>query len=401
MTPDFAWADRGPAAFLLGLLNDTGEARFVGGCVRDSLLGRPPGPEGRTDIDIATTLAPDAVMELLTQAEVRCVPTGLEHGTVTAIIDHVPYEVTTLRRDVETNGRHARVEFTRDWEADAGRRDFTINALYRDQSGQLYDYFGGQDDLAAACVRFIGKPEDRLREDFLRILRFLRFSARYAEHLDTEGWSACVAERAGLASLSKERIWQELQKIFSTPKAPMVLAAAKRDRVLREVFAQETDIDAFTAIHQAQEGRVTPSLGLAALWPGASPQGLEHAFRLSHADRDLAVMIHEARMALAEGASITDLLYRFGREAASLAYELAVAISERPHTPVEAEALENAIVPSFPFTGKDILAEGVAPGRQVGQILSAATDAWRRAGYPDDVDQCRDLLMAAIHHRSS
>src|SRR6202521_5762895 len=207
---DAPWLTSGPTARVLELLNDDGEeARVVGGAVRHALLKMPIG-----DIDIATTAPPDEVIRRAKAAGIKSVPTGIEHGTVTLVVDSQPFEVTTLREDTETFGRKAKVAFGRDWVRAAERRDFTINGLSVDGQGRIHDYVGGLEDIAARCVRFIGKPEQRIAEDYLRILRFFRIHAAYgAGEVDRAGYLACIGGQAGLASLSAERIRVEILKL--------------------------------------------------------------------------------------------------------------------------------------------------------------------------------------------
>ncbi|MBN9263737.1 MAG: CCA tRNA nucleotidyltransferase, partial [Hyphomicrobium sp.] len=215
------WLERPETRAVLSALAAAGhEARIVGGTVRNALLGEPV-----TDVDIATTATPDETMAAARAAGLDAIPTGVSHGTVTIVAHHVPFEVTTLREDVETFGRHARVAFTADWAADARRRDFTINALYCDANGTISDPLGGLADLAARRVRFIGDARERIREDALRILRFFRFHARYsAEAIDAEGLAACAAERHLLAKLSAERVRAELLKLLDAPGAARAIA---------------------------------------------------------------------------------------------------------------------------------------------------------------------------------
>src|SRR5215475_6941172 len=215
------WLTAGALPRLLGVLDCDGEeARTVGGAVRNALLG-----VSIAEVDVATTAVPEEVIKRITAAGFKHVPTGIEHGTVTVIIDKHPFEVTTLRKDVETYGRHAKVEFGRDWKADAERRDFTINALSATRDGTVYDYAGGLDDLAHRRVRFIGDPAKRIEEDYLRILRFFRFHAAYGVgHPDATGLAACIAARKGLDQLSRERVRMELLKLLVTPHATATLA---------------------------------------------------------------------------------------------------------------------------------------------------------------------------------
>ena len=227
-----AWLKTGALARLLGVLDGDGEeARVVGGAVRNALLEMPIA-----EIDVATTAVPDEVVKRVTAAGFKPVPTGIEHGTITVVIEKHPFEVTTLRRDVETYGRHAKVAFGRDWKVDAERRDFTINGLSAARDGTVYDYVGGLDDLAARRVRFIGDPAKRIAEDYLRILRFFRFHAAYGAggHPDAEGLAACIAGRAGLDQLSRERVRMEMMKLLVAPHAvPTLIAMADSGLLLR------------------------------------------------------------------------------------------------------------------------------------------------------------------------
>ena len=219
---DAVWLTQGPLARLLAVLDRDGEeARVVGGAVRNALIGEPIA-----EIDVATTAVPDEVLRRVTAAGFKPVPTGIEHGTITVVIDRHPFEVTTLRQDVETYGRHAKVAFGRDWKTDAERRDFTINALSAARDGTVYDYVGGLADLEARRVRFIGDPAKRIAEDYLRILRFFRFHAAYGHgHPDPEGLAACIAGRDGLDQLSRERVRMELMKLLLAPHAAPTLTA--------------------------------------------------------------------------------------------------------------------------------------------------------------------------------
>ncbi|MES2058932.1 MAG: CCA tRNA nucleotidyltransferase, partial [Pseudomonadota bacterium] len=219
--PDAAWRRRAGLDRLCTVLGAArGNARFVGGAVRDTLLGIDVA-----DVDIATPLAPDDVLDQLRAAGIRAIPTGLAHGTITAVLpDGSPVEVTTLRRDVSTDGRHAIVAFTDDWREDAARRDFTMNALYADPlTGEVFDYFGGREDLAAQRVRFIGDPLQRIAEDHLRILRFFRFHARFGDEPDAAGLTACAARANDLMALSRERIAAELVKLLVAVHAVRVV----------------------------------------------------------------------------------------------------------------------------------------------------------------------------------
>src|ERR1700681_219470 len=230
---DAPWLKSGPTARVLGSLNGDGEeARVVGGAVRNALLQIPPG-----DIDIATTALPDEVIRRARAAGIKSVPTGIEHGTVTLVVDGQPFEVTTLREDTETFGRKAKVAFGRDWAADAARRDFTINGLSVDADGVVYDYVGGLDDVAARRVRFIGDPNMRIAEDYLRILRFFRIHAAYGSgEPDRAGYLACIGARAGLAHLSAARARMEMLKLMVAPGAAGAITAMADGGLLLPVF---------------------------------------------------------------------------------------------------------------------------------------------------------------------
>src|SRR6202171_1078773 len=246
---DAPWLKSGPTARVLGLLNGDGEeARVVGGAVRNALLQIPPG-----DIDIATTALPDEVIRRARAAGIKSVPTGIEHGTVTLVVDGQPFEVTTLRENPETSGRKARVAFGRDWVTDARRRDFTINGLSVDADGVVHDHVGGLDDIAARRVRFIGDPNQRIAEDYLRILRFFRIHAAYGSgEPDRAGYLACIAARAGLASLSAERVRMEMLKLMVAQGAAGAIAAMVDGGLLLPIFGGVAYAGPFTAMITAE-----------------------------------------------------------------------------------------------------------------------------------------------------
>src|SRR5581483_12159264 len=252
---DTDWLKRPQVVRVFQALSKNGAAiRAVGGAVRNSLLGLPVA-----EIDLATTALPERVMALARSADLKAVPTGIEHGTVTVVADGMPFEVTTLRRDVETYGRHAKIAFTEDWEEDARRRDFTLNALYADRDGTVFDPLGGYADLVAGRVRFIGKPEDRIKEDYLRILRFFRFNAYYGKGpLDPEGLAACVRLRVGLTQLSAERIAGELRRILVAPGAVRAVRALFDYGLLTDVLGGAPRMMRFERLVAVEE-----ALGLA------------------------------------------------------------------------------------------------------------------------------------------
>ena len=225
------WLTAESSRKLMDVLTASGaEARFVGGCVRDALLGKI---DADVDLDVATGLLPDQIIERLEAAEIKAIPTGIAHGTVTAIIAGQSFEITTLRKDVACDGRHADVQFTDDFELDAKRRDFTINAMSTDRLGRLFDYFGGVEDLKAGRIRFVGNAEERVREDYLRILRFFRFYARFGRPpADQQALQACKVEAAGLARLSGERIRSEMLKLLASGNAVAALTLMSENKNL-------------------------------------------------------------------------------------------------------------------------------------------------------------------------
>ncbi len=368
--------------------------RAVGGAVRNTLLG-----ETVEDVDLATTARPETVMARAAAAGLHPVPTGIEHGTVTVVAEGVPYEVTTLRADVETDGRRAVVAFTDDWAEDAGRRDFTMNAIYADADGALFDPTGGIADAMARRVRFIGTAEDRIREDYLRILRFFRFHARYGDGApDPDGLAACVARREGLARLSRERIGMEIRKLLTARRAAETVDLMADIGILRAVLGPDVAPDAFTrATALAREGgadlnTVTAIAVLAAATPDDATD-LAERLRLSRAEAEGVGEV--AALSARLGASpsleaIREAVYRAGNGVVAGALLHAAARSGQPLP----EGFQDALrwtAPAFPVSGRDLLAAGMAPGPEVGRRLKAMEAAWIAAGFPPR-DAMGDLL---------
>ncbi|CAN7265809.1 CCA tRNA nucleotidyltransferase [Bosea sp. LjRoot237] len=376
---------RADVAALLSALNRDGEeARIVGGAVRNALLGEPVA-----DIDLATTCLPDETMRRARAAGFKAIPTGVEHGTVTVVIDGAPFEVTTLRRDVETDGRHAVVAFGRDFREDALRRDFTINALGLDAAGVLHDYADGLADLAARQVRFIGAASERIAEDYLRILRFFRFHARYGVgEPDPRALDACIAGRAGLEGLSRERIWTELRKLLVAPRATHTLQAMAGAGLLMPVIGGVPRLSRFAAIADGPGERVYPAFRLAALAVVTNEDALRlrERLRLSNAEFERISGIATALEALSgsgvpqEIARLRRLAHRIGTDA--VAGGLALLGTAGRSADTQALIAELARTPPFLLTGKDVLALGVGAGPRVGQALEMAREAWIEAGCP-------------------
>jgi poly(A) polymerase len=387
LLPHQPWTDTPSGAALLAALDaPAGVTRLVGGAVRDALLGLPGA-----DIDLATALRPAEVMARLTKAGLKAVPTGLAHGTVTAVGEGLIAEVTTLRRDVATDGRHAEVAFTDDWQDDASRRDFTINAMYAAlPGGEISDFFGGEADLAAQRVRFIGDPLQRIAEDHLRILRFFRFSARFAQAIDAEGLAACRLRANDLMALSRERIAIELRGLLGVadpvPVLQQMFDAGIWAPVLPELRADRLAALAATIATETAAG-VAPAWQrrLAVLLPADAAAAVTARLRLSNADRE--------RIAAAVVPDVMPrdaMLWRDGAEA--VADRLFIAGDA-----VGAMAALGWVRPKLPASGRDIIARGVAPGREVAVRLGAFERSWVAAGFPDDPATVAALLDKATH----
>ena len=382
MLPPAAWTRREDLAALIAALGP-GNARYVGGAVRDTLLGIAV-----KDVDIATPLLPQDVIARLKDAGIRSVPTGIEHGTVTAVLPGGPVEITTLRHDVSTDGRRATVAFAQEWQDDAARRDFTINALYADpQSGTIHDFFGGLADLAVRRVRFIGDARQRIREDHLRILRYFRFQARFgSQPADPESESACAELAATLKGLSRERIGMEMLNLLGLADPAPTVARMAQLGVLAVVLP-EADPEAL-AVLVAEEARqdVPPDAirRLAALLPADVPlaEAVASRFRLSGAQKKrLAIAAARAEKPVppspdAGGAlNARALAWRIGGESA-LDRLLLAGESIAP--------LAGWEVPLFPLKGGQIVAAGVKAGPEVARILQTVQARWVAEGFPDE-----------------
>ncbi len=372
--PAAPWTARADLAALVAALGPD-NTRWVGGAVRDTLLGLPV-----KDIDAATPLLPAEVMRRLAAAGIKTVPTGIEHGTITAVLGEGPVEITTLRRDVATDGRHATVAFASEWAEDAARRDFTINALYADpQTLQIEDHIGGLADLAARRVRFIGDARQRIREDHLRILRYYRFQARFGSALDAEAEAACAELAPTLQGLSRERVAMELLALLALPDPSSTLARMEENGVLRLVLPELTPEAVATlaalAHHEAaQDTSPDPLRRLAALLPG-DPRLAEQVasrLRLSTAQRK---RLATAAARTAKPGDPRALAYLLGREEAIDRLLLAGA-SLAP--------LAGWTVPAFPLKGRAILARGIAAGPEVARLLRSVEERWVAEGFPPE-----------------
>lgn len=386
---------------VMRILREAGhETRAVGGCVRNALLGEPI-----SDIDLATTAPPPAVMRVCAAAGLKVVATGLVHGTVTVVADGVAFEVTTLRTDVATDGRHAVVAFTGDWIEDAKRRDLTINAIYSDAAGRLHDPVGGIADLEQRRVRFIGDPVKRIREDYLRILRFFRFHARYASGApDAAGLAACIAQRAGLKRLSAERVGAELAALLEVPGADDVVAVMAASGILGALLGVAPAPGRLAALASLERELTRPvdamaRMAVLAVHTLEDVQRLAERLRLSNADRArLAVLVEPWPRPdpgdLGVGRWVRANLYRSGRPAA-IARAL-VAWSEAPSRQPGARptskaawvallaSAESQPIPVLPVQGRDVLALGVRAGPEVGKVVAGFETWWLEQGMPND-----------------
>ena len=375
---------------VLGILNADGTTRVAGGAVRNALLGVPVA-----EVDLATTLAPEAMMAKAREAGLGVHPTGLEHGTVTIVADGRPFEVTTLRIDVETFGRHARVHFTDDWETDARRRDFTMNALYCDADGRVHDPLGGYRDLERRIVRFVGKPEARIKEDYLRILRFFRFNAQYGlgtPHSD--GLKHSVRLRRNLVKLSGERIRQELWKLLAAPRAVAMLRIMKKQGITRILFGTDgetTALQRMTDIDRWLKLDPDPLLRLHLLTGGA--QRYRDRLKLTNAEMARLKALSSAGKASPSlrPAERRAVLYQLGRQAYKDSIRIAWAASMVPVKDAGWKKLllfeKDAALPEFPVSGADLIARGIKPGPAMGLTLKALEDWWIAAGFPEDKEQ--------------
>jgi poly(A) polymerase len=383
------WLNSGPTARVLELLNGGGEeARVVGGAVRNALLKIPTG-----DIDIATTALPAEVISRAKAANIKSVPTGLEHGTVTLVVDAQPFEVTTLREDIETFGRKATVAFGRDWVRDAERRDFTINALSVDADGVVHDYVGGLDDIATRRVRFIGDPAQRIAEDYLRILRFFRISATYgAGELDRPGYLACIHAREGLATLSAERLRMETMKLMIAERAAGAIVAMVDGGLLLPVFGGIAYTGPFAAMIAAErqlglEANAVRRLGALAVAVTEDARRLALRLRLTNNEtKALDSMGHRWwRLAGMDEATARRRLYRLGADRYRDRLMLAWARggdTDSAHWQELATLPERWSAPKFPLKAADFTARGITEGPALGQVLRLAEDAWLAADFP-------------------
>jgi poly(A) polymerase len=390
-------------ASVLTALNGEGEeTRVVGGAVRDLLLGQPVG-----DVDLATTALPEETARRAKAAGFKAVPTGIEHGTVTLIAQGVAFEVTTLRRDVETDGRRAKVAFGRDFGEDAMRRDFTVNALGLDRGGEIHDYCGGLTDLAARRIRFIGDPAARIYEDYLRILRFFRFHARYgAGPLDAAGLAACIAGRAGLEGLSRERVRAEMLKLLVAPRAVDAVCAMMAAGLLMPVLGGVPHLSRFASVSAGEDGEVVyPAFRLAALAVAVREDALRlrERLRLSNEEFDRIERIALALEGLSGRpdrpglAALRHLAHQVGADAVAAGLVLLAAGVDGAQT--QQAIAELGRTPAFLPSGRDVMKRGIGAGPEIGRVLDKARYDWIEAGCPAGEAEQVAFLDRAISAR--
>lgn len=375
-----------------------GEARPVGGAVRDALIGKTV-----KEVDLAVNLPPDKITQLLTDAGIKVVPTGIEHGTVTAVVNHKAYELTSLRRDIETFGRRATVSFTEDWRIDAERRDFTFNALYVDARGTLYDYCDGRADLANGRVRFIGDAHERIQEDVLRIFRFFRFFAWYGKgQVDSAGLQASVQMASLLPQLSVERVWRELVKLLAAPDPAPAWQLMMDGFILAQLLPEADHIQRLQGLLQVErhDGTALSYLvRLAALIPQSKAASQHVASRLRFSNREAESLSRLAELpALLKGkldpVPLRRILYAWDAESVRDALYLLAAEQQGLDIHPALLVLENWEKPVFPLQGEDVLKMGIVPGAQVGALLRQVEEWWIGQDFRADRAACLAKLQS-------
>ncbi|WP_407975716.1 CCA tRNA nucleotidyltransferase [Brucella pseudogrignonensis] len=396
-------------ALFAALNREGGEVRVVGGAVRNTLLGTKV-----SDVDLATTHLPEETVRLAKEAGFKPVPTGIEHGTITVVVQGQPFEVTTLRKDIETNGRHAKVAFGTDWKTDAERRDFTINALYATADGDVIDYVGGLADIETKTLRFIGDAEERIREDYLRILRFFRFFAWYGSgRPETDGLRASARLKDGLNQLSAERVWSELKKLLSAPDPSRAMLWMRQSGVLSAILpeSEKWGIDAIHGLVRAEadlDWQVDALLRLESIVPPDAARMTELGKRLKMSNAERARLEAWARADAIKSETseqaLKKLIYRGSSQAVADRIRLAYASARQ-----EAAASDEAMIRAggysrlldavekyeplvFPVTGGDLLSLGVEKGPGLGEALRDLETLWIDSGFSLDREALLDKL---------
>lgn len=375
---------------LFRIFSDEGViARFVGGCVRDAVLNI-----AAHDIDVAVPVPPDDIISILKKDDVNVIPTGYEFGTITAVIDNRPFQITSLRQDWETDGRHPRVTYGTDWEIDASRRDFTMNALYADVNGAIYDYCGGLDDLKLGVVRFVGNAHERIQEDYLRILRYFRFLAWYGRGpIHLEAIEACTAHANGLAGLSRERIGYEFMKLLSAPDPLPSLTLMNKAQAILYILPHPMNLDALKGLlNFDHKSNVLCRLAALSL-PEIDAAAITKALRLSRDQKQYLQYCHERLESYPSSQkTISRNLYLDGASRFQDFTMLSLTMRSLSSTPtILEEALKIAaawVHPTFPIQGKDLLDLGFKPGPKIGDHLKKCEDWWIDQNFQPDRDSC-------------
>jgi len=386
-----------------------GTTRFVGGCVRNAIMGEPIG-----DIDLATQLEPKEVQTLLGDDDIKTVPTGIEHGTITAVFGGEPFEITSLRKDVQTDGRRAVIAFTKDWNEDAIRRDFTINALYADTDGNIYDPTGrGLADIESRKFNFVGDGDARVREDYLRILRYFRFLAWYAgdSKIDAAALKACRENRAGLKSLSSERVWAEIKKMLAAPKPARAVQIMLTNDILPVVLPESSNAEGLSllqSLERRHDIKPDPLLRLMAMSgrDELAMAGLAKRLKVSNTER--ARILSWAGNQVAFSPDLTERTFKQGIYASTpqTAYDRMIVRAAGEADPIlasewvkKAKFALNWPIPEFPLKGRDLKRAGVKDGPEMGKILRALKELWIRSGF--EADKAKLLMALGMIHRES
>ncbi len=382
-----------------------GALRFVGGAVRDTLAGLP---EKNLDLDLATDLSPEELVEACEENGLKTVPIGIKFGTVGVVIGNKVLEVTSLRKDVSTDGRHAVVEFTSDWNEDASRRDLTINAVYADEKGNVFDYYNGIDDLEKGVVRFIGNPNQRIQEDYLRILRFFRFYALFGKGaMDKKALKACKDNREGLKTISIERIRDEFQKILLTPRAAETIQIMVKNGILDFLFPETHNLDKLQfLIDLVSKHHISPS-ALRRWFVLFEPEerlaeNLAMRIKFSKKDRELFVRWAVNNPPFDEFLSmegIRRLLYRYGRDFCYHKFLILCALNKKEPENLKLiiDRIQTMDIPKFPIKGQNIIEAGIHDNRKIGDILDKLEEKWIYSNFSlsfdDLMDEARNLVQ--------
>ncbi|MBL1430796.1 MAG: CCA tRNA nucleotidyltransferase [Robiginitomaculum sp.] len=389
------WLQNGSAMTLLNMLNNhqADSTRFVGGCIRNALMGETVG-----DIDLATKLLPDEVMKIVGDAGHKTVPTGIDHGTITAVIGVSAFEVTTLRKDVQTDGRRAVTAFSQSWDEDSLRRDFRFNAIYCDAAGELYDPQGGIKDAIEREVVFIGNPDDRINEDFLRILRYFRFFAHYGSgRPDRAAITACSRLKSGIENLSAERIWKELQALLAAADPVKSVRWMRTSEVLQKCFPGSTDVDQLSQLIVSEEKMnwpIDPILRFMALLDPAKAREASKHLKLSNAQNS-RVMAYVRNGPVVPGEDFMDVSRRLYRKVVS-GYVDAAKLALGKYEGRERRDIDDMLDfaaewerPVFPVTAKHLMDVGYKQGKELGDLLWSLEDEWISSGFALSMDELR------------